>query len=52
MSFDSSFTMDNIWDVRVLLNVENHYVLVSECRRNPIGIGEILTTLTILKSEA
>ena len=38
-SFDSSFTIDNLWDARILESADNHYTVASEMWTNPIEIG-------------
>lgn len=39
-SFDSSFTIDNLWDARMLESDDNHYTIASEMWTNPIPVGE------------
>ena len=38
-SFDSSFTIDNLWDARILESADNHYTVASEMWTNPIEVG-------------
>ena len=39
-SFDSNFTIDNLWDARILENTDTHYTIVSEMWTNPIAVGD------------
>ena len=40
LSFDSTFSIDNLWNARVLSNENNHYSFASESWTNPIEVGE------------
>ena len=39
-SFDSNFTIDNLWDARILASADNHYTIASEMWTNPIAVGD------------
>lgn len=39
-SFDSNFTIDNLWDARMLDSADNHYTIASEMWTNPIAVGD------------
>lgn len=39
-SFDSNFTIDNLWDARILDSADNHYTIASEMWTNPIAVGD------------
>ncbi len=43
VSFDSNFTINNLWDGRILENSDNHYTVASEMWSNPIASGESKT---------
>lgn len=40
LSFDSTFSIDNLWNARVLASENNHYSIASESWTNPIAVGE------------
>ena len=40
MSFDTNFTIDNLWDGRILDSTDNHYTIASEMWTNPIYSGD------------
>lgn len=39
VSFDSNFTINNLWDGRLLESADNHYTVASEMWTNPIAPG-------------
>ena len=39
LSFDTTFTINNLWDGRIISSEENHYVVASEIWSNPIDVG-------------
>lgn len=39
-SFDSNFTIDNLWDARIFDSADNHYTIASEMWTNPIAVGD------------
>lgn len=39
-SFDSNFTIDNLWDAHILASADNHYTIASEMWTNPIAVGD------------
>lgn len=43
LSFDSNFTIDNLWDARILESVDSHYTIASEMWTNPIAVGSSKT---------
>lgn len=43
VSFDSNFTINNLWDGRLLESADNHYTVASEMWTNPIAPGESKT---------
>lgn len=40
LSFDTNFTIDNLWDGRILDSTDNHYTIASEMWTNPIYSGD------------
>lgn len=40
VSFDSNFTINNLWDGRLLESADNHYTVASEMWTNPIAPGD------------
>ena len=40
LSFDANFTIDNLWDGRILDSADNHYTIASEMWTNPIYSGD------------
>lgn len=40
LSFDTNFTIDNLWDGRILDSTDNHYSIASEMWTNPIYSGD------------
>lgn len=40
VSFDSNFTINNLWDGRLLESSDNHYTVASEMWTNPIAPGD------------
>ena len=40
VSFDSNFTINNLWDGRILESSDNHYTVASEMWTNPIAPGD------------
>ncbi len=43
LSFDSNFTIDNLWNGRILDSSEGHYTVASQMWTNPIQPGNSLT---------
>lgn len=43
LSFDSNFTIDNLWNGRILESSDNYYTIASEMWTNPIPVGETIT---------
>ena len=43
LSFDTNFTIDNVWDGRLLDANNNHYTIGSEMWTNPIAVGSSKT---------
>ncbi len=43
LSFDTNFTIDNVWDGRLLISDNNHYTISSEMWTNPIAIDASIT---------
>lgn len=39
-SFDSNFTIDNLWNARIQESADNHYTIASEMWTNPIAVGD------------
>ncbi len=39
LTFDSNFTINNLWDGRLIESENNHYVISSEMWTNPIPVG-------------
>ena len=40
LSFDTNFTINNLWDGRILDSTDNHYTIASEMWTNPIYSGD------------
>lgn len=47
LSFDSNFTIDNLWDARILESVDGHYTIASEMWTNPIAVGSSKTIVFV-----